>query len=766
MKAADQYAKAAQLGHAEGMYALGQLHFHGYIGNRPDYKSALKWFRKSAVQPPLSNLHLRNIGVAEAQHTLGLCYDEGIGVEKSLGMALSWYQKGSSNGSADAANNLGVHHLRQGELDKAHQYWELSASRGCVKAMLSLSELCLQRHDSHMAVEWNTRAAANGSAEAEARAKQFGTAAQQKSERLEDNELCEWERRQGLSAHAYSLEQRLHRRLASTLSPASADAMLSCSRPAKLLNKGRLYLPVSRKDLTSTMPRCWADIKQLAVTPRDGCWQLFGASSVPLLQWKQKTILVWYSIWGLLLEHIVASMPQIVKERVKRGVDLVLAQCQQKEPSQLDEYARICYSCLHMEQVEHTIGFLQLCISRYPNRAFFYQLQGAMHGFLKQFDIGVRHLNHALVLLSDDPQLLYEHAAMLCLSDHSNPETVIACYVKYLHRCPADDRTVPEAYYAIAAQPFLIAEKVGQNRLSSPEVIKWYNKGQEAEARQLPCFLPYISWKPPGRFTHPKRVELIKANRAFQQALLDASEGVKHPLFTTSPALRQEAPTSLVGLQSLLLSDMDPTREKVWAGHVLSLTVIDAAYSTSPSIHLVVEDDHGHVERLFLYNYPPHEAEHLIRKRFVVGCKMAVINPYLRLAQDGKPGIRVDDYKSIICHPVSEAGKAVCWFCLTSGATKMCAKCHLGCYWSKRCQQQDWNLYDHKRICIQIAESKEVEYLQMLRATGQRLVFCADAAWSHRGHEANQCCWLLLNANNRQIVFVPCMYDKSTATVL
>ena len=67
---------------------------------------------------------------------------------------------------------------------------------------------------------------------------------------------------------------------------------------------------------------------------------------------------------------------------------------------------------------------------------------------------------------------------------------------------------------------------------------------------------------------------------------------------------------------------------------------------------------------------------------------------------------------------------------------------------------------------IQIAESREVEYLQMLRATGQRLVFCADAAWSHRGHEANQCCWLLLNANNRQIVFVPCMYDKSTATVL
>ena len=63
--------------------------------------------------------------------------------------------------------------------------------------------------------------------------------------------------------------------------------------------------------------------------------------------------------------------------------------------------------------------------------------------------------------------------------------------------------------------------------------------------------------------------------------------------------------------------------------------------------------------------------------------------------------------------------------------------------------------YDHQSTVynsiIQTADSKEVEYLQMLRATGQRLVFGADAAWSHRGYEANQCCWLLLNAENKQI---------------
>ena len=48
---------------------------------------------------------------------------------------------------------------------------------------------------------------------------------------------------------------------------------------------------------------------------------------------------------------------------------------------------------------------------------------------------------------------------------------------------------------------------------------------------------------------------------------------------------------------------------------------------------------------------------------------------------------------------------------------------------------------------IQIAESKEVEYLQMLRATGQWPVL-----WSHRSYEANQCCWLLVNAENKPIV--------------
>ena len=735
-KAADHYAKAAEVGHAEGMYALGQLYFHGHIGERPNYTTALRWFRKAAAQPSLYTRGLCNVGVAEAQHSLGLCYDDGIGVAKSQGMALEWYKKSSSNGSAEAANNLGVHHSRRGELDKAQQYWELAADRGCVKAMLSLSELCLRRHDAQMAVEWNNRAAANGSAEAAARLHEFNTAAQQEKEKMQDGEVVEWERRQGLSSDGYNSEQRLHRWLASTRSPSSAQGTLELLHSSRVAHHSK---PAPTSVATGSYKYDIEMLKQYQTAGSATARRMLIAvrcfiRAINALEAEECDRVVLELGECFLLEHIVATMAEPVKKLVMRSVDLVLAKCQLQEPSKLDEYARICYSILHMEQPESVITFLQLCISRYPSRAFFHQLLGAMHGFLQQFDVGVRHLNDALALAPGDHQVMYEHAAMLRLAKHSNPETVMAGYLKYLDHCPSDDRKVPEACYAIAVYHVIAAKEADQNGLTSPEFLKWYSKGREAETRQLPCFLPYSSankdtvdrlmkakvlfgrdsvplaqlslipavlWKPPGRFTHPKRVELIRGHRAYQQAHRTGAAGYAHTVqFSMPPALRQEAPPSLVGLHSLLLSDMDPTHEKVWVSHVLSLTVIDAALCTSPSIHLVVEDDHGNAERLFLYNFPRHEAEQLISERFVVGCKMAVINPYLRLAMDGKPGVRVDDYKSIVSHPLSDAERAVCWFCLTTRATKVCSKCRLAQYCSKQCQQQDWKLYDHKRICV------------------------------------------------------------------
>ena len=62
-----------------------------------------------------------------------------------------------------------------------------------------------------------------------------------------------------------------------------------------------------------------------------------------------------------------------------------------------------------------------------------------------------------------------------------------------------------------------------------------------------------VLWKHPSRSTYLKRVRLINADRAFSQALLEASEGAEHPPFTTPTALRQEAPPTLVGCRAALV---------------------------------------------------------------------------------------------------------------------------------------------------------------------------------------------------------------------
>uniref|UniRef100_A0A914YTL6 Beta-lactamase n=1 Tax=Panagrolaimus superbus TaxID=310955 RepID=A0A914YTL6_9BILA len=50
-KAAEFYAKAANMGYPEGMYNLGQLYYEGN-GVKRDYKEAMKWFLKAANLKP------------------------------------------------------------------------------------------------------------------------------------------------------------------------------------------------------------------------------------------------------------------------------------------------------------------------------------------------------------------------------------------------------------------------------------------------------------------------------------------------------------------------------------------------------------------------------------------------------------------------------------------------------------------------------------------------------------------------------------------
>ncbi|CAF4523619.1 unnamed protein product, partial [Didymodactylos carnosus] len=133
--AAKCYAKAVGLGNAEGMYNLSLLHQQG-LGVKKDIQTAIQLLKQAAAQSPTMSdeCFIPNVGVAEAEHALGLHYETGVGVEMTYHKAAKWYQRASDHGSATAANNLGLMYGDgrgvEKDLVKSEQLLHLSAVRG------------------------------------------------------------------------------------------------------------------------------------------------------------------------------------------------------------------------------------------------------------------------------------------------------------------------------------------------------------------------------------------------------------------------------------------------------------------------------------------------------------------------------------------------------------------------------------------------------------------------------------------------------------
>lgn len=86
--------KAAEHGHIDAQYNLGQIYYKGkYV--RKNYDEAAKWYRKAAEQ-----------GHANAQYYLSLCYQKGNGVPKNINYALYWCRKAAEYGNSDAQRHL------------------------------------------------------------------------------------------------------------------------------------------------------------------------------------------------------------------------------------------------------------------------------------------------------------------------------------------------------------------------------------------------------------------------------------------------------------------------------------------------------------------------------------------------------------------------------------------------------------------------------------------------------------------------------------
>lgn len=160
--------------------------------------------------------------------------------------------------------------------------------------------------------------------------------------------------------------------------------------------------------------------------------------------------------------------------------------------------------------------------------------------------------------------------------------------------------------------------------------------------------------------------------------------------------IKPKRTVDIFGLKQILFKDMDVNLDKVYEGFAIKVTIIDDAILGQPSVNLIGQDIDGHMQRIFVYNIPQNkETQHKIG----YGCIITILNPYHRIAMDGKSCIRVDDPASIIYNGIL-TNKKRCRYCGNANGTILCRKCQRVFYCSQNCLQMDASKNQHELVCV------------------------------------------------------------------
>ena len=175
---AEKYAKYAEQGDEAAQYHLGVCYEEGK-GVEKDESKAAEWYAKSLQLGNVEALKrlkkLASRGNSVAQYHLGKCYKEGINGVKSEKLAIEWFTKSAAQGHAEAQFNLGVcYEDGTGVMKddrKAVEWYEKSAEQGYAKAQFNLG-VCYKSgrgvpKDEKKAAEWYEKSAEQGLAEAQ-----------------------------------------------------------------------------------------------------------------------------------------------------------------------------------------------------------------------------------------------------------------------------------------------------------------------------------------------------------------------------------------------------------------------------------------------------------------------------------------------------------------------------------------------------------------------------------------------------------------------
>eukprot|EP00826_Nyctotherus_ovalis_P009913 TRINITY_DN12630_c0_g1_i3.p2 TRINITY_DN12630_c0_g1~~TRINITY_DN12630_c0_g1_i3.p2 ORF type:complete len:498 (-),score=160.38 TRINITY_DN12630_c0_g1_i3:113-1606(-) len=151
------YEYAADKGHAEAMTKLGYMHEHGIYYDK-NVNRALDYYKKARKQnDPLAINYLglyyyrmaqrseeslkqkyyeqainlfkesRRLGCTRASNNLGMCYEQGTGVERDMAEALECYMEAATRGYSQGMFNVGYVHLYRTKRSRLNEDYEKAA---------------------------------------------------------------------------------------------------------------------------------------------------------------------------------------------------------------------------------------------------------------------------------------------------------------------------------------------------------------------------------------------------------------------------------------------------------------------------------------------------------------------------------------------------------------------------------------------------------------------------------------------------------------
>jgi hypothetical protein len=348
---------------------------------------ALKLLEQAAAQPPQHPLFpgLPNIGVAAAEHALGLRYAQGVGVHKNLPTAAYWYQRAVDHGSAQSANNLALMY-QQGagvdrNLDKAEKLFQVSARGGDPNAMLSLAQFLLYKNDLQMAKAWYDRACESGNIVAQMKRDMFEKALGAKKDFIDS---CPPQMINAMKNVLDSLKTKgsVYKK---------SDQPYIYIYNYSVLNEHANRGSITAKKMCNALEHFMEALNILVQSET--------------LTEKQEDLFVHELSQCYHIEHIVAQIPGIeMYRKIGDIVDRVLRRCSLESnvvDSQLDEDARLCYVLLHMDSHKLVLQFLDPCKQKYPKSIYFFEFSAAVNGWLKKYEATLYDANIGLEIDSN-----------------------------------------------------------------------------------------------------------------------------------------------------------------------------------------------------------------------------------------------------------------------------------------------------------------------------------------------------------------------------